>query len=187
MCSEPSLLRLRELLERVGHRLRRGRGIAHSKPLIGRHLGLVVSELAARLLPGRARSERLPRLLCRALLDGGAEHDRLPATGGGAVPAVGRASARRVRVRPEASGGAARRRRRVREPCTPARRPARSAADLAEADARRGDARAAARLARPVAAARPWPWASPPGRGANPDLPGRGPPRPAAPTALRVS
>ena len=106
--SEPRLLLLGVLLERVCHRLHRGQGIAHSKPRIGRHLRLVVSELAARLLPGRARSVRLPRLLRRALLDGRAEHDRLPAAGRGAVPALGRAGARRVRVRPEAPGRAAR-------------------------------------------------------------------------------
>ena len=164
MRSEPRLLLLGELLERVCHRLHRGQGIAHSKPRIGRHLGLVVSELAARLLPGRARSVRLPRLLRRALLDGRAEHDRLSAAGRGAVPALGRAGARRVRVRPEAPGGAARHRRRVRRTRAAPRRPARAGADLAEVEARRGDPRVAARLARSVAATRVRPRASLVGR-----------------------
>ena len=48
---EPRLLLLRELFERVCHRLHRGQGIAQSKPRVGRHLGLVVSELAARFYP----------------------------------------------------------------------------------------------------------------------------------------
>src|SRR4029077_4492730 len=119
---------------------------------------------AARLLSARARSVRVSRLLRGALLDGRAEHDRLPAARGGAVPALGRAGAGRIRVRAETPRRPARRVRRVRGARAPARRPPGADPDLAEEGTGRGSARAPARLARSVAAARPPPWGTPPGR-----------------------
>src|SRR4029077_10797210 len=129
---------------------------------------------AARLLSARARSVRVSRLLRGALLDGRAEHDRLPAARGGAVPALGRAGAGRIRVRAEAPRRPARRGRRARGARAPARRPPGADPDLAEEGTGRGSARAPARLARFVAAARLRPGAPLLGRHREAARPGGG-------------
>src|SRR5919201_1316578 len=68
-----------------------GRGHSASESSRGtcRNFRLVLSVVEARLLPGGDRLERVPLLLRAALLDGGVEHDRLPAPGRGTVPALG--------------------------------------------------------------------------------------------------
>ncbi len=91
----------------------------------GRHLGLVLSLLAARLLPCAHGPGHVPRLLCEPLRHRRAEHHWLPAARGRPVPPLGRGGARRLPLRAQAGaaapGGAAR----LARPPRRARRPAR--------------------------------------------------------------
>src|SRR5207249_6098687 len=61
-----------------------------------RHVGLVVPELEAGLLPGRNPTRRLPRLLREPLRHRRAEHHRVPPSCRRSVPALGRGGARRL-------------------------------------------------------------------------------------------
>ena len=92
-----------EGLDRNCHACHRGQRTAHPTTGLGRDVRLVVSQLAARLLPRGHGPGVVSRVLRRAVHDGRAEHDRLPAAVRGSVQALGRAGAGRVRVRTEAS------------------------------------------------------------------------------------
>ncbi len=177
MRREPRPLLVRERLDRNCHALHRGQRTAQSKPRLGRNLRLVVSDLAARLLSGGARSEGVSRLLRAAVRHGRAEHDRVPAPGRGAVPPLGRAGAGRIRVRAEAPRTPVSGTRRVRITCARARRPARPRSRVDEERPRRRRPRADARLARSVAARRVRPGASVVGRGRGAARRGRRGPR----------
>jgi len=105
---EPLALLLRERLDGNCHSLYGGQRTANCKPGLGRRRArrderLVVSHVAAGLLPGRARPRRVPGLLREPVPDGRAQHDRLPDPRGGAVRALGRPGPRRLRVRAEAA------------------------------------------------------------------------------------
>src|SRR5919197_3655249 len=128
-----------------------GRGHSASESSRGtcRNLRLVLSVVEARLLPGGDRFEGVPVVLRATLFDGGAEHDRLPAPGRGAVPALGGSDSVGVPLRAEARRQPAEHGGGVRGPGAPARRPARTGARAADQRPRRGDARADPRVARP--------------------------------------
>src|SRR5581483_8107325 len=116
---------------------------------VRRHIRLVVPNLEARFLSGRDAAARAPALLRRAPRHRRAEHDRIPAARGGAVPALGGRDAGRLPVRRE--DAAPEPRDRVRQTRTRARREARAGADRRPAGLRREVPRAAAGLARPRA------------------------------------
>ena len=117
-------------------------GVRHSRVRFGhgdpcRHLGLVVSDLAARVLPRGHAAVGVPLVLRPALRHGRAERDRLPAPERGSVPPLGRSRARRLSLRREAPADATRPRRPVPRTRARARRPARARADRLRGGPRR--------------------------------------------------
>src|SRR5581483_4701154 len=107
---------------------------------------LVVSLLAARLLPGRAAAGRVPVLLRVPLRHGGAELDRLPAPERRPVPPLGRGRPGRVRVRRQALADPARPRDDVPRAGAVARRPPRPRPRRLRGAPRRRDALVRRRL-----------------------------------------
>ena len=131
-------------------------GFGHGDP--DRHLGLVVSVLAARVLPRGAPARGVPRLLRRTVRHGRAQLDRLPPAERRPVPALGRRGAGRLRVRrqvladaPRPGDDVSRARRGARRPPGASARGRRGAARRRDALLRRGvgTGRDAARLGPP--------------------------------------
>src|SRR5262249_19003619 len=113
-----------------------------------RHLRLVVSLVAARVLPGGDAAGGLPPLLRGAVRHGRAEHDGIPAAFGGAVRALGSGGAGRIPLRGQDAGRAARPDLDVLRTGARARRPARAGAGRGRERARRRPALVRTRLGR---------------------------------------
>ncbi len=119
-------------------------GDASGGAALRRIVGLLVPLLEAGLLPARDEGERVPAVLRGAARHGRAEHDRLLASGGGAVSPLGRGDARPLPVRgedapPEPAGA-------VHGTGAESRRAARPRADRDPAGSRRRLPRAPARF-----------------------------------------
>src|SRR5512132_3895878 len=108
----------------LGYHFGRDRHDFECNRAICRHLRLVLSLLEAGLLPARGEAGGLPSVLRGAPAERRAEHDRLPASGRGAVRALGGRDARRVPVRAEADRVPPGRHRHLRGARSPAGRPA---------------------------------------------------------------
>ena len=114
------------------HSVRRGHGSSEFSRGACRHLRLVLPLVEAGVLPTRDRFEGVPPLLRRPLLDGRAEHHRLPHSGRGAVRALGGADAAGLSLRAEARGQPSRAACRLRPAHWRTRRPARADPRLAD-------------------------------------------------------
>ena len=106
----------------------------------GRHLRLVVSVLAAGVLPGGAAAGGVPRLLRAAVRHRRAELDRLPPAERRPVPPLGGRGPGRLRVLGQAAARPARPGHELPRASARARRPARAGAHRLRGAARRRDA-----------------------------------------------